>query len=479
MDHSMAEEQQPIHAYHQYLPDYCKDDATGVPFVTTFATAKVEEFVQLVLSIELTDDMFETATVYDDELANNDGDTPMKEVDEVEGDEDDDAAPMMAATAGGDDDGAASAFFDATTPCRTLMDVMMRVNRCNSMWHALVPLKGPDIQPMDLMQMILHLLKLLTATMPSSAENDNDNARSTTAMTLQYENVGGIVHFSSSGAATTTTSGQQQLKPFVVAGSREELQNELKQRRLALPLPTRETLLVILASLMNQKDLLRSVSNAAIFTDDAHAKNNENRALLILHWQPLLRLLLRTAPYLDEYSSSDLVTDASARMGSVLKRTVRLIRDARHYFDQGIGPGCGGDELTGSGSRLDQSARGIWNMLQTDVRFRSHTHACFRGTILLYLFLPTRCSSSFYQSVLPHWFDSWTNIDSCPEYDFLWLALLCRARKHIADEAYDWTMIRKRILSLSQYWLQLPIGGAALDKSFPPAHKPAGVVHPD
>ena len=62
-------------------------------------------------------------------------------------------------------------------------------------------------------------------------------------------------------------------------------------------------------------------------------------------------------------------------------------------------------------------------------------------------------------------------LDRCPEIDFLWLALFARARKHLPT-SFDWGPIRRRLLTNSQYWLQVPIGGGSLDKSFPNAANP-------
>ena len=155
---------------------------------------------------------------------------------------------------------------------------------------------------------------------------------------------------------------------------------------------------------------------------------------------------------------------SNSRQNTILKRTVQMIRDARHFFDQGLRP----NQPQAIG---DRTAKQIWKMVKNDVMFHSHTHACYRSLIILYLFQPSRCTSEYCLELLPFWFESWTNIDRCPEIDFLWLALFCRARKHLPPD-YDWGPIRRRLLTHCQYWLQLPIGGASLDKSFPNAATP-------
>ena len=308
--------------------------------------------------------------------------------------------------------------------------------------------------------MILHLLRLITCTVSISK---------TDGVTLHWENDVGFLY-----------TGQQAQQPDQgeeppLTASNELLQKEL-QRPFALPSPAREALLSILISMLSNKGPLRSVSNASVYPEQITNTNDmettadsdapATRKLLILHWRVLLRMLLRTAPYLDERVPAKIAVDSSSRQSAVLKRTVQLIRDARHFFDQGIRPP---PHDNNESLILDNTARQVWAMVETDALFHSHSHACYRATILLYLFLPSRSSSDFYNQVLPLWWEAWSNIDRCPEFDFLWLALFCRARKYCQ---YDWAAVRKRLLTNCQYWLQLPIGGASLDKSFPRAGNP-------
>jgi hypothetical protein len=94
----------------------------------------------------------------------------------------------------------------------------------------------------------------------------------------------------------------------------------------------------------------------------------------------------------------------------------------------------------------------FWDMVKDDLQLNRHTHAFYRGIIMVYLFQPTKCTPDYYLELMPKWFDCWTSLDRCLEIDFLWLVLFCRARKHLSQRLYDWGPIRRRLLTHSQYW---------------------------
>lgn len=258
----------------------------------------------------------------------------------------------------------------------------------------------------------------------------------------------------------------------------QQLERDLS-RQLALPSPAREALLSVALLLLSKKDQLRSVSNTAIFHDDDDINNNSQsqRCMLILNWRSLLRMLLRTAPYLDEHKAGTPPMNSNTRTSTVLKRTVHLIRSCRKFFDQGIRPPNYTRSYTSS---IDHTARALWNNLQSDLMYHSHSNSCFRALIMLYLFHPSKCSSGFYEDVMPLWMTCWRNVDRCPEYDFLWMVLFCRGRKYVNmrkhrerqqqlsnDECDVWEDLRKHLLTQAGYWLQIPVGGVSADKSFP------------
>lgn len=301
-----------------------------------------------------------------------------------------------------------------------------KCTRLLSQLATLESLKHYGMTQLELSNMILHLLRLISATVTI------ETSGTTKTVSLHYENVG-YIH-----------DGVSKPASWQDCSSSEVLEDELT-RPFALPTPAREALMSVIISIMSKKSPLRSVSNAAIFPEQDETIA-EKRFLLIIHWKFFLRMLLRSAPFLDERKWTHPPTDSSSRQATVLKRTVQLIRHARHFFDQGLeNPGS-------TSSRPDDTARSIWEMVQSDVLTRHYSHASYRGLIILYLFMPTRCTSQFYMEVMPQWIESWTTLDRCHEIDFLWMCLFCRARKHVSPEEFDWEFIRKRVLTLSQYW---------------------------
>ena len=220
----------------------------------------------------------------------------------------------------------------------------------------------------------------------------------------------------------------------------QQLEDELRFN-FALPSPAREALLSVLISIMSKKSCLRGVTNASLYPEP----DDQKRFLLILHWKALLRTVLRTCPYLDENKWANPPKDSNSRQNTIQKRTVHLIRLCRKFFDQGLRP-------YGPPGRIDATARDVWDMVKDDLQLNRHTHAFYRGIIMVYLFQPTKCTPDYYLELMPQWFECWTSLDRCLEIDFLWLVLFCRARKHLSQRSYDWGPIRRRLLTHSQYW---------------------------
>ena len=496
---------QPPHAFHRHLPPHHRHPSVGdsgspaeegVPYVTGIAHRKARKIVELAHSLCLTESLFlergdvggvnaagvsgataeaTTDATQDGDVADMDVDVEDLDVedgddDEVDVDLDDDEVP--------EGDGSRPLPAGAVPmPSETLQSFTKKLSRLQAQLTGLEALKYGGITQIELCHIVLHLLKLVTCTIehqPATAPpNEGDGSESEggggdsrgSTVTLRFENVGYL------------WQGREQ--PMDPEPDLADAARQL-ERPFALHSPAREMLLLILINILSNKGPLRSVSNAAIYPSDDDSGASPQRSLLILHWKALLRTLLRTAPYLDEKRTAHVRSDSNYRQTTVLKRTVQLIRDARHFFDQGLRPPRGVVKPSGNDGNvspspppaLNHAARQVWDLVKTDILYHSHTHACYRGTILLYLFHPSRCTSLYYLEVMPLWWSSWTNIDRCPEYDFLYLACFCRARKHIAPDQYDWGPIRRRLLTHAQYWLQLPIGGAAMDKSFPRAPNP-------
>ena len=510
------------HVFHHNLPSHFIDPIDQIPYVTKFGQTKVEQLIDLIFSIQLTESMFTddtdihktvvtatTATttaerrksnVTSDNVATLDGvsrDVVMGEIEED--DDEEDVEPVIPY---GDT--------DVTIPPTTLLAVCKRCARIGALLSTIESLKCTiPSSEMMIPRIILHLLRLVTTTITYNNKNNNANdtddenkdtneiremesmdasslppvpLRKKKIPKLHFENVGTIVHFHSKNGSTGTTNSTtaQEYEPFVPVPNEGQLEQELGQSyTFALPTPTREVLFTALIHLLsNKKGPLRSVSSASIYSDEKNQtnddddpnRNNNNRSLLIIHWQVLLRMLLRTAPYLNEHQTSRPVQDSNSHTNTIIKRTVQLIRHSRRFFEQGIRPPNYNHDHSLQCPPLDQTAIAIWNMVQNDVLYHSHSHACYRGAILLYLFLPSRCSTEFYLStLLPNYWTAWTSIDRMDEFDYMWLSLYCRARKYVSYEMYQdgWDKIRKRIITHCQYWFQLPIGGMSYDTTFP------------
>ena len=436
----------PLHAFHRNLPKHHASTSDHVPYISKFSHNKARAIVQLCHSIQLSTELFQETSGESDEAMDittdhNESDSNDDMIDE---DDYDEAEIIMEE----DEDPHHLPSKDEPDTLNIVIKKCLRLSSQVSAWEAF---KYGGISQKEQAQMILHLIRLVTAAIVRNHDG--------TVQILYEQTVGYLIqhHLESEKAM------DQKHDPFSRAPTLEELKDNMRHP-FALPSPAREALLSVLCNILSNKGPLRSASNAALFIPGA---GNGPRFTLVLHWQIMLRLLLRTAPYLDAHEAEASPRDSASRVSICQKRTVQFVRDSRRFF-----------------LASPSTALGIWGMVRNDVLFHSHTHACYRGTILLYLLLPSRCSPHFFQQVLPEWFDAWTNIDRCPEYDFLWLALFCRARKYLAasdDSVADqgsggtisttgvdwrttWRWIRQRLLTMCQYWCLLPIGGTTTDK---------------
>lgn len=349
---------------------------------------------------------------------------------------------------------------------------MQKCNRLSSLLSSLGELKHGGISQLDLCQIMIHLLRLLSATVVIVRDPDADANKSETETEtgkdhaeIYYDNVGFLYDTTSkkmihniNNAANDSEAGGN--------NNAEQLETEsYLSQPFALPTPARESLLSVVISLLTTDELLRAVSNTSFRApaDDNFDVPFNGDLLLVINWKAMLRMLLRTSPYLDENKSGGVPLDSLSRQSTVLKRTVLLIRYLRRFYNQGL-------EVKDN-ILTDETANEVWDMVQSDLLHQTHTHACYRALIIMYLFQPSRCSKEFYIKVVPKWLESWTSIDRCPDFDFLWLTMFCRARKYLGPDDYDWGTIRRRLLTLCGYWLQIPVGGKSSDKSFPTAAK--------
>ena len=335
------------------------------------------------------------------------------------------------------------------------MNITKMCSRLNSQLLGLENLKHSGLTQDELCEIFLRIMRMVSATVTYEDDDVHGGGSGrgggagsgipgddrTTKVKLRFDDVGSLL-----GAES---SFMERIVGGAVASKSDDSDPAELERRLtdpfALPSPARETLLSVAIHLLSKKGPLMSVSNMVLVpaTGDGAAPSGPDRILLI-NWKALLRMLLKTAPYLDERKNGFPPRDSSSRQSTVLRRTVELIRSCRRFFDQGLSPE--------SNSINDSTARIVWDMVKNDVMYHSHSNSYFRAVILLYLFCPSRCSSEFYEEVLPIWMQCWTSVDRCPEVDYLWLVMFCRARKYVRNDGYNWAQLRRRLLTQCGYW---------------------------
>jgi hypothetical protein len=304
-------------------------------------------------------------------------------------------------------------------------------------------LKDNTIPQKEICFIVLHLLRLLSATV-SKGKGD--------ALEVKYDKIGYLWNV------------EKQAKEDEDCYQAPSENNLEEGEEFALPTPAREALLSVTIGLLVKKSILRSVSNMSIEYPTEDEELKQNTYLLVINWEFLLRMLLRTCPYLNENLNGNLPSDSSPRQIYVARNTSNLIRNLRSFFDQGID--IKKNEIN------DSTSYAIWNLVESDVVDNSHSSLCFRGMILFYLFQPTRCSRSFYKKILPILYDTWTSVDRCSDLDYLMITIFGRARKYVMPDDFDWGPIRKLLLTMVGYWLQIPVSGNSADKSFPNTKQP-------
>lgn len=134
-----------------------------------------------------------------------------------------------------------------------------------------------------------------------------------------------------------------------------------------------------------------------------------------VEWRPLLYLLL-----LYHCPKGRAVPSSSESLLRQHRRALlSLISAARGHYSEGTG--------------LE-----VWAHCEPGLQ-QTATHSAFKALGILYLFWPTQQPPGVYERVLPAWLQSWASVDLSPEWDAMWLALLCRARKY--SQRFDWAAI--------------------------------------
>jgi hypothetical protein len=204
VEHTMAAETPPLlqlgkedpswqrpHAFHINLPPHHFDD-DGIPLITKYAYKKSRHILDLVHSLLLTEAMFDNENAGDISL--EDEDDALLDDEHMVGDEEEELGSQTG---------------DTLTDQDSLGAFVRKCVRLQSQLSSLESLKHSGLTRMELCEMILHLLKLLTATvtleyntttLSSSVVVEGDTSASTTTtssprkpkVTLHYENVGYI-----------------------------------------------------------------------------------------------------------------------------------------------------------------------------------------------------------------------------------------------------------------------------------------------
>jgi hypothetical protein len=296
-------------------------------------------------------------------------------------------------------------------------------------------------------------------------------------VSLQFDNVGYIIGGAFSqdtinDSMMTMLSDGKQVVDVASCGSEGRiLQDSCGHRAatpanavdtsFALPYQAREALLSVVILLLNKKGELESISNSikarkkrikiqqrqqqdswwfsSLFGTSQEHKNDE--WMLILNWQPLLRLLIRTTPFLNTQSKEPIRIQFLKNQTPLEKKTVLLITGSRKFFDQGIRPkGCDGEMTT-----ADSTARELWHYVKRDLTSETHPNSYFRALVILYLFHPSECSRKFYLKHMPRWMEKWRCVDQSAETDFLWVVMFCRARRYVREGDFDWGRIKRHL----------------------------------
>lgn len=303
------------------------------------------------------------------------------------------------------------------------------------------------------------------------------NLQKKRTVSLQFDNMGYILGGTFSDAEInssmmTVLSDGRQVIDIANCGSEGRIQHDssghtLAPHRLntadttfALPSPARESLLSAVVLLLNKKKELESVSNSlrarrqrikrqktqqeenwwpSFFSSNNNQKDDE--WMLILNWQPLLRLLIRTAPFLQMNSTDTIKMGFLSNQSPLEKRTVFLITGSRKFFDQGMRP----KGWTGDMSATDNTARELWHYVKRDLKPDTHPNSYFRALVTLFLFHPSDCSRQFYIKHMPRWMERWVGVNQTPEIDFLWVAMFTRARKFVRGRDYDWGSLKRHL----------------------------------
>ena len=86
----------------------------------------------------------------------------------------------------------------------------------------------------------------------------------------------------------------------------------------------------------------------------------------------------------------------------------------------------------------------------------------FIAAATLRLLMPTK--HDLYDELVPTWLSMWTMIDHCADWDYIWLTMLGRARKH--TRSFDWNTVAPQIFHAANRIVQ--VGSSSVNAQQPP-----------
>ena len=157
-----------------------------------------------------------------------------------------------------------------------------------------------------------------------------------------------------------------------------------------------------------------------------------------LYWDEYLRILQRS----DRYDINCSETILNDYFGAY----VRFLLAVRPYFDP-FSEHSGLDNLNGTVNKFGSMVNYAMQKL-SDQR----TLSMFEGVTLLFTCLPT--DYPHYDELLPSWTQMFAGLDNNETWEYCWLSILSRARKH--SNTFDWGATLPFFLSLTRDLMALP-----------------------
>lgn len=166
------------------------------------------------------------------------------------------------------------------------------------------------------------------------------------------------------------------------------------------------------------------------------------------YWEEVMGLLQRK----DRYE----VTASETALSDFTKGLAAFIMDSRHYFTP-----TNPNKPSALGNLVDAAMKKL-----SDLR----NPASVEGLLLLTACLPS--DYAHYDAILPQLLTKWAAIDHNMDWDYCWIKVLSRARKH--SKSFDWAPVLPFLLTKLRQLLNLPsvvsqkaIRGHSFPRSFP------------